>query len=497
MDVVKLINNAAKELPDKTAFYFADKAVSFSELRELVLRLAKGLKEQGVNKGSKVAICLLNSPEYLLSYLAIYALGAIAVPLDFMFTQEELERLIIHCEAKLLITRPKKEVDLAGLKKNSRLEQIILPEDFQRLIEKSSPLEPQEEIADSDYSTIFYTSGSTGHPKGVLLNYRHLDGPVKAIEHFISLSERDAILGVVPFSHAAGWVFMLLMLYFKAALVIQERFQPFESLREIEKHKVSLICLVPAMYIALLSLKEFEKFDLKSLRYAIVFGAPSSPELLKKFHQACPDAYLLNGWGMTETSPPNAVLTPGSDNIASVGKLVPWMELKIVDDEDKQVPPGEPGELAVRGWTIMEGYFKEPEMTQEVFRNGWFYTGDLARQDKEGFLYIVGRKKEMLKVAGQILYVSEVEEVLLRHAAVAEAAVIGIPDKMRGELPKAFIVPKAGNPPQEDELRYFCRQHLANFKIPHAFEIVKGLPRTRSGKIDKKALREVSQKTVD
>jgi acyl-CoA synthetase (AMP-forming)/AMP-acid ligase II len=494
MNVVKLLSEASKRFPDKPAIAFSDQSISFSQLKDLTFCLANGLKQSTFEKNAKIAIYLPNSPEYILSYVAIYCIGRIVVPLDFSFTQEELENLINHSEAKVLIAKERKEIDFKKLKKNTGLEQIILlgekPEfkSFNDLIKENSPIEPGVEVADSDYSTIFYTSGSTGHPKGVLLNYRHLDGPVKAIEYFLPLTSQDTILCPIPLSHAAGWVFFLFTFYFGMTMILQERFQPFETLKKIEKHKISFICLVPSMYIAMLSLKEFTKFDLKSLKYVVVFGAPSSPVLLRRFHQVCPNAYLLNGWGMTETSPPNTVLPLDSQKIESVGKPVPWLEVKIVDDEDREAPAGQVGELAVRGWVVMEGYYKEPELTRSVLRNGWFYTGDFARVDSEGFLYIVGRKKEMIKVAGERVHAPEVEEVIHRHPKIREVAVVGVPDKLRGEVPKAFVVLKEGEELAEDELRYFCRQHLAHFKIPHYFEFKETLPKTRSGKIDKAVL---------
>jgi acyl-CoA synthetase (AMP-forming)/AMP-acid ligase II len=491
MNISEFLINKAENSPNQPAIIFAEQSISFLQLKNQVFCLANGLKELGVKKDVKVVVYLPNNPEYILGYLAVYCLGGMLVPLDFMLIQEELENVINHCEAKILIAKEKKDIDFKKIKQNSTLEKIILLDqntefiNFHNLIDENSPIRPKVEISDSDYSTIFYTSGSTGHPKGVLLNYRHLDNPVKSIEYFMTLSSQDAILCPIPLSHAAGWVFFLCMLAFGTKLVLQERFSPLESLRQIERHKISFICLVPSMYIAMVGLKEFKKSELGNLKYVIVFGAPSSPILLRRFHQVCPNAYLLNGWGMTETSPPNAVLPLDSSKIESVGKLTPWIESKIVDEENKQVPVGEVGELAIRGWPIMEGYYKEPELTSKVMKNGWFYTGDLAYMDVEGFLYIVGRKKEMIKVAGERVHAPEIEEVIHRHPKVGEVAVVGVADKLRGEVPKAFIVLKRGNKLTDDELRYFCREHLAHFKIPHYFEFRDSLPKTYSGKIEK------------
>jgi acyl-CoA synthetase (AMP-forming)/AMP-acid ligase II len=194
---------------------------------------------------------------------------------------------------------------------------------------------------------------------------------------------------------------------------------------------------------------------------------------------------------MTETSPPNTISPLGSNKIESIGRAVPWLEVRIVDEEDRELSVSEVGELLVRGWVVMEGYYKEPELTRQAIKDGWFHTGDLARIDSEGFIYIVGRKGELIKVGGERVFAPEVETVIHRHPSVSEVAVVGVSDRFRGEVPKAFLVAKKGKTLTEDELRYFCRKHLAHFKIPHYFEFKDSLPKTRSGKIDKASLEQL------
>ena len=269
-----------------------------------------------------------------------------------------------------------------------------------------------------------------------------------------------------------------------------DRFQPFEFLANVERYRVTCFHIVPPMYNALLTLKEIERFDLSSLRWVVVFGAPSSPDILKRFHQYIPNAKLLNGWGMTETSPPNTVTPLDSDNIQSVGKSAPHCEIRVVDEQGQECSAGTIGEIVISGWIVMDGYYKEPEETAQVLRDGWLHTGDLGRFDTEGYLYIVGRKKEMIKVAGQIVYAPEVEAALLKHEQVAEAAVVGVEDELKGEAVRAFVVLHAQADVTADDLRGFCREHLANFKVPQAITIKDGLPKNRTGKIDKAALKE-------
>lgn len=264
------------------------------------------------------------------------------------------------------------------------------------------------------------------------------------------------------------------------------RFHPLEFLKAIEKYKVTVFCIVPAMYVAILSLKSHEGFDFSSLRYAVVFGAPSSPALLQRFKAICPNARLLNGWGMTETSAPNA-FSPDEAKIDSIGKFDFITPAKLVDIENKDVQGAGQGELLVGGEGIMAGYYKEEAMTCETLSQGWLKTGDIARRDADGLYYIVGRIKEMIKVAGEIVFAPEVEEKIARFPKVAEVAVVGVADKLRGEVPKAFVVAKETT--SEQELRDFLKEHLAHFKIPHHFEFLKELPKNRVGKIDKQKLR--------
>ncbi len=497
MEVKRLLQDRGIKYAAKPAIIFKDTAVSFAQLNEHVLKLANALNSCGVKKSDKVAIYLPNCPEYVYSYLAVFCLGAVGVPLDFMLKGDELISCLSHSEAKILIALPKDDVSLEAIQKAvPSLEKIILCAGqmegailYRDIISAAKPQLPEIKIADTDPSLIMYTSGTTGQPKGILLNYRHLDGSPKAMEHFVDLTDKDVKLCALPLSHIGGLIYIQNCIQFGITLILMDRFNPFEYLKNITQYKVTCFHIVPAMYMALLSLKEIEKFDLSSLRWIVVFGAPSAPEVLRRFHQYCPNAHFLNGWGMTETCPPNVVTPLGSDKIASVGKPSPQCEIKIFDEADKEVPAGQVGEIVIRGWVVMDGYYKDPQTTNELKRNGWFHTGDLGRFDEEGFLFIVGRKKEMIKVGGQIVYAPEVEAALHKHDKVSEAAVIGIPDKLRGEAVKAFVVLREKGSASSEEIKYFVREHLAHFKIPHTIEIVDALPKNRTGKIDKELLK--------
>ncbi|HBO97444.1 MAG TPA: hypothetical protein DE315_06580 [Candidatus Omnitrophica bacterium] len=500
MDIRQVLDNTAKRFPEKPAIIFKGEAISFAGLRETSLRLANALSSNGVQKGDKVAIYLPNCPEYIYSYLACFHLGCVGVPLDFMLKADELISCLEHSEARILIASQQNDVSFEQIQKAvPALRKIILCRGeavldnivrYENVMAAAAIDVPEVEIKDSDPALIMYTSGTTGKPKGILLNYKHLDGSPEAMKHFVDLTDRDVKLAAIPFSHIGGFIYIQNSIHFGITVVLMERFNPYEFLENIAKYRVTCFHIVPAMYTAILTLKQIDKFDLSSLRWVVVFGAPSSPEIMERFHRYCPNAMLLNGWGMTETCPPNTVTPLNSANIASVGKLAPNCEIKIFGEDNHELPSGEIGEIAIRGWVVMEGYYKDPEGTAALKRNGWLYTGDLGRFDKEGFLYIVGRKKEMIKVAGQIVYAPEVEAALQKHEAVAEAAVIGAPDSLRGETVKAFVVLRESAQTTPEDLRYFAKEHLAHFKVPQSIEIRPALPKNRTGKIDKELLKQ-------
>ncbi|HPN88653.1 MAG TPA: AMP-binding protein [Candidatus Omnitrophota bacterium] len=493
MNIREILRKTVLAYGEKSGFIFKGKEVSFRTIEEKTIKLANILKTLGVQKADKIAIFLPNCPEYAYSYLACFCLGAVGVPLDFMLKNDELISCLEHSESKVLVAVEKNDVDFNQIKnKVPTLKRILfLNEEFFGLMDKASIDFPDVAIKDSDPALIMYTSGTTGRPKGILLNYKHLQGSPDAMKYFVDLTDKDIKIAAIPFSHIGGFIYIQNCIIYGITLVIMERFNPFEFLENIAKYKITCFHIVPAMYAAILSVKHIEKFDLSSLRWVVVFGAPSSPEMLKKFHQYCPNAKFLNGWGMTETCPPNTVTPLGSDNIASVGKPSPNCKIRILDEQNKEVAMGEVGEIVISGWIVMDGYYKDEEETRKVKRNGALYTGDLGRFDAQGFLYIVGRKKEMIKVAGQIVYAPEVEAALCKNENVLESAVIGKEDKLRGEIVKAFVVLKQDAKITSEDLRYFAKEHLAHFKVPQAIEILEVLPKNRTGKIDKELLKSM------
>jgi acyl-CoA synthetase (AMP-forming)/AMP-acid ligase II len=501
MDIARKLREQAEKSPGRPAIIFKDRQVSFKELVSRINKLANWLLRAGIRKGDKVAIYLPNTPEYVVSYFAVFTIGAVAVPLDIRLTDQELVSILRHSETSVLITKPLENFSLQGLSEEvGGLANIVICfseekekfSSFGEIIAQESDDLPEVEINDSDLALLFYTSGTTGHPKAVMLNYKSLDNAPMTFE-YVGIVDffGTTIICALPFSHLGGFVALQINAVFGSSVVLMERFIPIEFLKNIEKYRVNFFFMVPAMFVALLQLKEFEKYDLSSLRGADVFGAPSDPNMMMRFGKYCPNASLFNGWGMTETSAPNTVSKP--NKVESVGRCGPWCEIKIFDNNDKELPRGEVGEIVMRGWPVMVGYYKEPEMTGQVMKGGWLRTGDLGCLDEGNNLYIKGRKKDMIIVGGLNVYSPEVEHVIQEHPKVKEVAVIGVPDKLRGEAVKAVIVLKPGEEARITEIRSFCRKRLTRFKVPQIIEFRESLPRTRTGKVQKEALKETAK----
>lgn len=485
MDVYKTFLNSAKKQPDKIALIHKDRKVKFSEAEEDIGRLASAFKEMGMKKGEKLAIFLPNSIEYVYSMIASLALGVIVVPLDISVKMAELKNILLHAEVNYLITKENLDFDLPNLKG------IIY--DIEDLINKSEKVPVDEKISEEHTAFIFYTSGTTGRPKAVPLTYRHLDSPIAVYDYNKVLEDCSVVVCYVPLSHIGGLSYLLMFIKIGSTLILGERFSPSRFLGDIETYKVTATWVPPSILEAILRSREIDKFSLKSLKIIIYFGAPASPEFIKKVKEklGCPWA---TGLGLTETGGPFVVYC--SKNAPEkqfkkgiMGKVPPWAEVKIIDEEGNPLlATGQIGEILVKGYFVMPGYYKEPELTSEVLKDGWLYTGDLGYLDEEGYLYITGRKKETIIVGGLNVYANEVEFVISEHPKVEEVAVVGVSDKLRGEVVKAVVVSKNGARLSPKEIISFCKKRLPSYKVPRLIEFRKDLPKTALGKIKKAEL---------
>ncbi len=490
MNVCKILRQNAERLTSRPALIGQEGTVSFEDLYMKSLRLANSLAALGIGRGDRVAIMLQNGCDYAICYLALFILRAVAVPLD-LGIKDELRSYLQHSDAKCLIAEKPMDLDFSELLgKGEALERIIYRhEQLADLIAKGSCDPIEVEISDLDPSIIFYTSGTTGRPKGVLWNYRHLTAPGKILSHMGIFKPEDTIISAIPFSHSAGLCYILCCLCFTSTVVIMDRFNPIRFLSLVQKHKVNCFFTVPAILEAILAVKSSKDMILPIVRWVAAFGSMSSPLLADRLQKLFANAVILEGYGLTETAPPTVL--PALDDVrkGSVGRAPPWVEMRIVDEQDRPVPAGVVGEVAIRSWVVMVGYYRDPEMTATVMRNGWFHTGDMGKVDEDGYLFLAGRKKEMVIVGGLNVYPEEVEAVLVQHPSVREVAVIGVQDPLRGEKLKAVVVLKEGQSADREELISFCQRHLPPFKTPRIVEFADSLPKLASGKVARRALK--------
>ncbi len=490
MDIARELESRAARSPDKPAFLFKDNPITFGQLYEQTARLAHAFSRLGVGPGDRVGLYLPNTPDYARSFLACLAMGAVAVPIHYG-SRSEVAACLNHADAKILLTSRAAALDVEALKREvASLTHIIHAENELDAMMAEASADPSSfrSPSESDPAIVFYTTGTTGRPKGVLWRARHLDNAPRIMEYFLGLGEEDVTICAVPLSHSGGLVYLQNCVGCGVTTVLQPAFSPPHFIQAVRAYGVTCFHIVPAMMEAISRLPRLDTLCLPSVRWAAVFGAPSSPDLIARFERLCPNAKLFSGYGLTETSPPTTL--PPLDRIkpASVGVAPPWIEMAILDDENRALPPGQIGEIAFKGWIVAE-YYRDPELTRSVMGHGWFHTGDLGECDEEGYLYIRGRKKEVIIVGGLNVYADEVEFVLTRHPAVREAAVVGIPHAQRGEQVKAVVVLNEGRTATAKELIAYCREHLANYKVPRLVEFRDALPRVGIGKVNKNLLK--------
>jgi acyl-CoA synthetase (AMP-forming)/AMP-acid ligase II len=491
MDIARELESRAVRSPDKPAFLFKDNPITFGQLYEQTARLANAFSRLGVGPGDSVGLYLPNTLDYARSFLACLAMGAVAVPIHYGSSRSEIAAYLNHTDAKLLLTSRVASLDSEALKGEvASLTHIIHAEEELDALMAEASARPSSfrSPSESDPAIVFYTTGTTGSPKGVLWRARHLDNAPRIMKYFLGLGEEDATICAVPLSHSGGLVYLQNCVGCGVTTVLQSAFSPPHFIRAVRAYGVTGFHIVPAMMEAIMRLPRLDTICLPSVRWAAVFGAPSSPDLIARFNQLCPHAKLFSGYGLTETAPPTTLHPLDRIKPASVGMAPPWYEMAILDDQDRTLPPGRIGEIAFKGGIVAE-YYRDPALTQSVMGHGWFHTGDLGECDEEGYLYIRGRKKEVIIVGGLNVYTDEVEFVLSRHPAVREAAVVGIPHAQRGEQVKAVVVLNDGQTATAKELIAYCREHLVNYKVPRVIEFRDALPRVGVGKVDKTQLK--------
>jgi long-chain acyl-CoA synthetase len=446
----------------------------------------------GQTSKDKVGLLLPAGAGFAVSFYGTLLAGKSVVPINFLLGERETAHVISDSGIDTIVTIPQLAAKLAG----SPLKVIHLPEVIKSIAAaagsapKQMPPLPQPKA--DDLAVLMYTSGTSALPKGVMLTYGNLQSDVEAAITHARLEGKHRFLGIIPLFHSTGLLGTLLAPMTLGAMVVYiARFSPVATLNAIKEHQISLVIAVPSMYGAIVRLKAAHPDDFKGI-YAIISGGEPLPAAVREAFQAKLNQPIYEGYGLTETIGPIAFNVPGQNHPGSVGKLIPGAEIKTTDDDGKDLPTGQTGEIWMRGPMIMKGYHNLPKETAAAITpDGFFKSGDIGRMDENGYLHITGRKKELIIVAGEKAVPREIEDVLLKHPAVADAAVVGKKDPSRGEVVVAFVILHEGQTATSDELRDFCRtQNLAQWKCPREVTMVADLPRSPTGKVLKRVLSE-------
>lgn len=521
----------AQKTPDKTAVIYYGNELSYRELDVYSDKLADFLYQKGIRKGDKVALFMQNSPQYIISHFAVQKIGGVVGPCNPMFKEWELEYELNDLSAKAIITLDHLYPTFHNVQKNTKVETVVVTNYADMLPEKPVPDFPEqltrkvvpEETADftailseskslsfpelkidmeNDVGLVVYTSGTTGNPKGAMLTYGNAEFKTRCVTEHYGHTREDICLAVMPIFHIAGMlVGMNSPIAAGATIVLLARFNPVTTIEAIEKYGVTVAYTTTPMNIDMMKQENFKTANFESLRMNLCtsFGIQVSKEVSDDWQQMTGVPLFEFAYGMSETHTGDALMPPKAIKYGTVGKPTFDTKIKIVDLEnsEKDVRVGEQGEILVSSPSVFKGYMDKPEATARSLVDGWFHTGDIGKFDEDGYLYFLGRNKEMIKCSGYSVFPEEVEKMLVKHPKINQAAVIGIPDEVRGESVKAFIVlnEKDKGSVTEKELIEWAKEKMAAYKYPRQIEFINELPQTSAGKLLRRLLKKEDEKT--
>lgn len=526
MTTYEMFRKNAVRFPSKPALIFLDKKISYSQLDEMIERFAVALSELGVKKGDRIGAVLPNCPQHVIAFLAANRLGAIHVPANVMYEGEELRHIFTDSGMKMVITLDLFLDNVRSAMAGTDIEKIIVtgiddflafPKSvlyrlktrfdgtrvvvgydrdtlsFAELLRTSGSLPAAGPDFDfDDTMLILYTAGTTGKSKGVMLTHRNFVYNTGNQSENFAIQESDINLVLFPMFHISGYLLLTTCMFFIGGTTILEpRFDAARYIKILHRYKVTSFFAPPTVYIAFFNLPDFDRYDLSSLRVSGASGAPVPPAIQKKWHDKT-GLDLLNGYGLTETTAGAIVSLPNKFNHDAIG--VPMGgEVKIVDDQGKTVPLGERGEILFKGPQVAKGYWNQPEKTAETFVDGWLRTGDIGTMDADGFIFFLDRQKDLIIASAYNIAPAEVEAVLIKHDAIQEVAVIGVPDEYRGETVKAFVVLEehARGKVTEAQIVEYGKANMAAYKYPRIVEFIDVLPKSPIQKVLRKELREM------
>ncbi|MFP3999528.1 MAG: long-chain-fatty-acid--CoA ligase [Desulfobacterales bacterium] len=502
MNLAELPEKELEKFGEHVSVIFKDQQWTNLQMRKASKRLANALKNLGVEKGDRVIIQMPNCPEVLQSFLAVYTIGAIVVPINFMVGEPETAFIYQDTGAKVIISSIDFLQKIEACRKEApNIKHIILaspevpPEgylSYQKLLEDSSEEITMESMDDDDLAALIYTAGTTGWPKGVMHTHYSLYVNAKMQQDTINLPTGLISIGVLPLCHSYGIASMNYGMYVGGGTtVVLDSFDIDLVFSSIEKYRANIMGGVPTMYVYMLLHPDPKKYDLSSMKYWISGSAPLTLETWERFRETF-GAEIIEGWGLTEAGANNSVNPlEGKKKIGSIGQPMKGTIMKVVDDQGRELRPNQEGEIIISGPMLMKGYWNRPEETEKVLKDGWLYTGDVGYQDEEGYFFITERKKDLIIKAGENIAPREIEEVLYAHAKVSEAAVVGVPDKVYGEDIKAFVVLLPEQTATEEEIIEHCKSKLKKFKSPREVVFLDALPKSLVGKILRKELRKM------
>lgn len=508
MNLAQSVYERAMNQPEKTAYVFQNESVSYSEFEQSVATFAGALQNLGVKEGDHIGLLVGNTPHYLITLYASWRLGAVVVPMNPTYTPKELSYIIQNSDAKILVGLDKLaslftetdklfpnvetviacETDEASVKQCLALDKP--PHLFKVLMGEATPVKETVQLKNDDNAIILYTSGTTGLPKGAMLSHENVFSNARDIGTYLQMTADDRVVATLPVFHVfALTVVVNAPLHRGATILLEPQFSPEQVLQTIRKQKATVFAGVPTMYNFIYQYENGTREDYESIRLSISGGASLPVSLLENFEQKFATR-ISEGYGLSEASPVTCFNPLDRERIpGSIGMSIVNVENKVVDESGVEVPKGEVGELIVRGPNVMKGYYKMPEETAKTIKNGWLHTGDMAKEDENGYFYIVDRKKDMIIVGGYNVFPREVEEVLYSHPDIIEAAVVGMPQDDLGEEVHAHVVLKKDSNVTKEDIINFCNENLVKYKLPAVIHFKDELPKGPTGKILKKDLR--------
>ncbi len=509
MNVGSLLDKQAQLRPQKMALIGEGRQWTYRELNQRANQVANGLTRLGIAKGDRVGVLLPNVPEYLETFFALAKIGAVMVLINWRLGNDEIRFVLSDADACGVLVHQSRCQDLVILQEQlPSIQHVVVVEAqngcpfmaYDAITDgESSELAIDVDVELEDDQLLLYTSGTTGRPKGAVISHENtLWNSFNQIVN-LSLTADDSTLVICPLFHVSGLYDLTFpLLHVGGTVVVAKRFEARETLQTVSQFRISTLMTVPTMIYDLLKVPDLEQYDRSSLRLLVCGGAPLSASVIEQTITRL-SSNFVQGYGLTEGTSVGTFLPSedGLGRIGSIGKPFLHVDLKLVDGLMQEVSPGEVGEIALKGKTVVRGYWNLPEETARSFRDGWCLTGDLARKDEDGYLYLVDRKKHMIISGGENIYPMEIEEVLSGHQSVLECSVVGVPDERWGEAVMAVIVLRPGHSLSVDDLLNYCRDHLASYKKPRYVRFVDQLPRNSTGKVLKAVLRDQMLETRD